>query len=74
MKTEHQNGAATGTAVELDASAACDTCGKFGAYHVGARTLCGECYEGAGSCCPEFGKDDLWVVALPEHATKAKTK
>ena len=41
--------------------AACDACGRFGAFHIGDRTLCEDCYAGCGSCCPEFGKDDLWV-------------
>lgn len=74
MKTENQNPEATATPAGLDANAVCDTCGKYGAYHLGERALCGECYAGCGSCCPEFGKDDLWVVALPEHPADAKTK
>lgn len=46
--------------LRLDEAATCDKCGKFGAYHAGGQTLCPECYAGCGSCCPEFGKDDLW--------------
>lgn len=44
----------------LDESAVCEACGAFGAFHFADRTLCQSCYEGSGSCCPEFGKDDLW--------------
>jgi hypothetical protein len=46
--------------LRLDENAACDRCGKFGAYVIDDRALCPECYAGSGSCCPEFGKDDLW--------------
>ncbi len=41
----------------------CDCCGRFGAYGFGDRSLCLECYEEAGSCCPEFGSQDLWRFA-----------
>jgi hypothetical protein len=44
----------------LDENAVCDVCGAFGAFHFGDRLLGQDCYEGCGSCCPEFGKDDLW--------------
>lgn len=39
---------------------ACESCGRFGAVELGNHHLCIDCYEGCGSCCPEFGKDDLW--------------
>ena len=45
----------------LDENAVCDVCGAFGALHFGERTLCANYYEGCGSCCREFGKDDLWT-------------
>jgi len=45
----------------LDDAAVCDVCGRFGAYRLGDRLLCLGCYMGRGSCCPEFGKDDLWT-------------
>jgi len=45
--------------MRLDEKAVCDVCEKFGAYRFGDRILCEDCYQG-GSCCPEFGKDDLW--------------
>lgn len=48
------------TAPHLDENLTCDVCGRFGSYRFGERALCQECYTGSGSCCPEFGKDDLW--------------
>jgi hypothetical protein len=45
---------------EVQERAACDCCGRFGAYDFGDQSLCVDCYEGAGSCCPEFGEYDLW--------------
>jgi hypothetical protein len=47
--------------IRFDDAAICDACGRFGAFHIGQRTLCQDCYHGSGSCCPEFGKDDLWT-------------
>jgi hypothetical protein len=38
----------------------CQRCGKFGAFQFDGTLLCQECYQGCGSCCPEFGADDLW--------------
>jgi hypothetical protein len=61
MKVENQYIDETGAGVCLDENTACDACGRFGAFRFGERTLCQECYEGCGSCCPEFGKDDLWT-------------
>lgn len=60
MKDDAQNTCETDGKVRLDENAVCDRCGKFGAYRLADRQLCPECYEGCGSCCPEFGKDDLW--------------
>ncbi len=45
---------------EVDPEAQCDECGVFGAHQFGDKHLCTDCYVGKGSCCPEFGKDDLW--------------
>jgi len=47
--------------IRCDEVAICDVCGRFGAFHIGQRILCQDCYQGSGSCCPEFGKDDLWT-------------
>jgi hypothetical protein len=49
-----------GSNAQPDEAAVCDGCGRSGAYRIGDRALCLECYVGYGSCCPEFGKDDLW--------------
>jgi len=38
----------------------CEICGKAGGENFGGRIVCGECAQEMGSCCPEFGKDDLW--------------
>lgn len=46
--------------VRFDDSAACERCGRFGAYRFDGESLCGGCYELRGSCCPEFGGDDAW--------------
>ncbi|MGH8021824.1 MAG: hypothetical protein ACREIA_26785 [Opitutaceae bacterium] len=46
--------------VRFEPETPCDECGRFGAYRFADRALCDECYAGRGSCCPEFGKDDLW--------------
>jgi hypothetical protein len=32
----------------------CDECNTFGAFEFDGHTLCLDCYEGCGSCCPEF--------------------
>jgi hypothetical protein len=45
------------TGVPFEPATTCDTCGRFGAYRVAGRTLCADCMTGAGSCCPEFGRD-----------------
>lgn len=55
---------------ERDPGATCDECGVFGAFDFGHVKLCGGCYEGKGSCCPEFGKDDLWQA----HENSGKTE
>jgi hypothetical protein len=40
--------------------APCSECGALGAYEFEGAKLCVNCYAQKGSCCPEFGKDDLW--------------
>jgi hypothetical protein len=45
--------------VRFDEDAVCDRCGRFGAYEFDGQHLCADCYEQQGSCCPEFGADDL---------------
>lgn len=48
-------------AVPFDAALTCESCGRFGARRIGDHALCDECIVGRGSCCPEFGQDDLWA-------------
>lgn len=43
-----------------DSAARCQECGTYGASPFGDMLLCPDGYVGKGSCCPEFGKDDLW--------------
>jgi hypothetical protein len=40
--------------IRFDEEAACEQCGRFGAYQFDGKLLCAECYEQHGSCCPEF--------------------
>jgi hypothetical protein len=42
----------------------CESCGRWGAVEIAGRPLCDDCRQGCGSCCPEFGKDDLWAEDL----------
>ena len=42
----------------IDESLVCEECGRFGAFEFGDRKLCLDCYEGCGSCCPEFGREE----------------
>ncbi len=46
--------------VRFEPEHACDECGAAGAFAFDGVFLCQGCYVGRGSCCPEFGKDDLW--------------
>ncbi|HXK62550.1 MAG TPA: hypothetical protein PLP42_21910 [Acidobacteriota bacterium] len=39
----------------------CEICGNPEAMQFADQWICEECYQGRSSCCPEFGKDDLWV-------------
>jgi len=48
------------TPLRLIADLRCDECGSFGAFDLGERRLCEDCYRTRGSCCMEFGADDLW--------------
>jgi hypothetical protein len=38
----------------------CSFCGRPTTLLLGGRPVCEECYQNAGSCCMEFGGDDLW--------------
>jgi len=43
-----------------DRDAVCERCGRPGAQEIAGRRLCIACYDICGSCCLEFGDDDLW--------------
>ena len=44
----------------VDPAVRCSECGVPGAIDFAGLLLCPRCYSEKGSCCPEFGKDDLW--------------
>lgn len=37
----------------------CERCGVQTDSQIGDQYICEECYTVRGSCCPEFGVDDL---------------
>lgn len=38
----------------------CRFCGRPTDIRWGGEAVCEQCYQDAGSCCPEFGGADLW--------------
>jgi hypothetical protein len=38
----------------------CHFCGRPTTLLFGGMPICEECYQNAGSCCLEFGGNDLW--------------
>ncbi len=42
--------------------APCDRCGNPSSHDFGDRRVCEECCAAYGSCCLEFGADDLWEL------------
>lgn len=44
------------TPPEIQPELICDACGKTGAYALGDRTLCVECYAEVSSSCAGGGK------------------
>lgn len=48
------------TQLKLNPELVCDNCGRFGAFDLGDQHLCTDCYMEYGSCCMEFGGNDLW--------------
>jgi hypothetical protein len=46
--------------LKADPDARCDRCGALGALDLGDRRLCEDCCAAFGSCCLEFGADNLW--------------
>ena len=61
-------------AVQFNPNALCERCGRFGAFEFDGQRLCAECYETRGSCCPEFGVDDLWSEDGDTNVSKAAAK
>ncbi len=45
---------------DAEAAQSCRCCGRPTSVHFGGMPICEECYQHAGSCCLEFGGDDLW--------------
>lgn len=73
MKEGIQPSQESKTQPTLNENVACDVCGRFGAYSIGERLLCQECYIDCGSCCREFGSDDLWAIsAARDNASPPK--
>ena len=53
--------------VRFNEHVACSFCGRFGSFEIGHQVLCPACYEGCGSCCPEFGREDLEARAAEDQ-------
>ena len=50
-------------------------CRRCGAFDVLAdSSLCEECYCAAGTCCAEFGADDLWPLNEGTPAARAPSE
>lgn len=71
MKTKRQELESNGSQAAPEEGLICEACGRFDAVRIGTRALCMDCYQGCGSCCPEFGKDDLW--SFPEENSRPET-
>lgn len=56
----------------VNPDAICDECGASGAFAFDGVTLCVRCYAEKGSCCPEFGKDDLWADRVATNTGAAE--
>lgn len=60
--------------VRFDESAACATCGQFGAYEFDGSRLCADCYAARGACCAEASHEPHWAcrgVESDEKTAKA---
>ncbi|MDW8308468.1 MAG: hypothetical protein RMK20_03750 [Verrucomicrobiales bacterium] len=69
MNPEKYTPATPGTP-EWRSDAPCDSCGRFGAFALGGRWLCSDCYAASGSCCPEFGAFDAATCAVEASAPR----
>jgi hypothetical protein len=57
-KTEHND--STAEFPSRASGTVCERCGRPDSVEIEGHHLCIECYQIAGSCCLEFGADDLW--------------
>jgi hypothetical protein len=62
-----KNRESTESGVRFNERVACSLCGRFGAFDFGHQFLCPSCYESCGSCCPEFGREELEARAASEN-------
>jgi len=60
--------------IKFKPETACDNCGRFGAFDLGDQHLCSDCYIECGSCCMEFGGNDLWKKDVGNDNSKESTK
>ena len=60
--------------LEYKADINCSQCGRYGAYDFGDENLCSECYGERGSCCLEFGSNDLWEEKNKETAENPESQ
>lgn len=51
----------------------CRFCGKPTTLLVGGAPICEDCCQNAGSCCREFGGDDLWQQRNDEESEHGPT-
>jgi hypothetical protein len=49
-----------GAVLKKDSVMECRFCGRPTEIVLDGEPICEECYENAGSCCLEFGGEDLW--------------
>lgn len=49
----------------------CRLCGRPTDIVLDGAPICEECYEHAGSCCMEFGGEDLWQKQEQEQEAPA---
>lgn len=54
----------------FDETRRCEECGHPGACAIAGRLLGADCYQARGSCCAEFGSDEL--CELPAGSSSAE--
>ncbi len=58
--------------LKYNANILCDRCGNYGAFEFKDENMCSDCYCEQGSCCMEFGGDDLWEKEETQSKLKQK--